>query len=255
MTRSAADRFGQPGNSRADWQASRPLQRVPWVALEQLAPTGCRVVVVAPHPDDEVLACGGLLAMLAERGGVDILIVSVTDGDASHPGSTRWPRQRLVAERLRESTEALRRLGLGAGLEWLRLGMPDSRVPNHETVLVERLAVVLRPRDQVFTTWRHDGHCDHEAVGRATAEAAAAAGACLHEVPVWAWHWAQPHGMDLPWPRARRLALGPAQLERKRAAIAAHVSQLQADPSTGAAPVLSAQILEHLTQPFELVFL
>ena len=38
-----------------------------------------RVVLVAPHPDDEVLALGGSLAMLA-RSGREVLVVAVTDG-------------------------------------------------------------------------------------------------------------------------------------------------------------------------------
>lgn len=47
---------------------------------------GCRrLVVVAPHPDDEVLGVGGLMAT-AVGAGVELDIVAVTDGDASHPG-------------------------------------------------------------------------------------------------------------------------------------------------------------------------
>ena len=42
---------------------------------------------------------------------------------------------------------------------------------------------------RMFSTWRGDGNNDHEAVGRAAAEAAELAGATFHDVPVWAWHW------------------------------------------------------------------
>ena len=49
---------------------------------------GERVVVVAPHPDDEVLAAGGLMRWMACRGR-EVLVVGVTDGEASHARSAR----------------------------------------------------------------------------------------------------------------------------------------------------------------------
>ncbi|WP_414708940.1 PIG-L deacetylase family protein, partial [Pseudomonas sp. UBA7500] len=110
-----------------------------------------------------------------------------------------------------------------------------------------------RPGDRVLSTWRLDGHCDHEAVGRASAQAAQTVGAQLIEVPIWAWHWARPDDPRLPWRRARKLALSPQQLARKRAAIAAHASQLHADGEQP--PVLSQTTLQRLLQPFELLFL
>ncbi|RYF32509.1 MAG: hypothetical protein EOO26_11285, partial [Comamonadaceae bacterium] len=63
-----------------------------------------RAVVVAPHPDDEVLSVGGLLAMLSNNGAArsdDFVVtaITVTDGAASHTGSLEWPRSRLLRER------------------------------------------------------------------------------------------------------------------------------------------------------------
>ena len=41
-------------------------------------------VVLSPHPDDESLGMGGLIA-LARRNHQDVSIVAVTDGAGSHP--------------------------------------------------------------------------------------------------------------------------------------------------------------------------
>jgi LmbE family N-acetylglucosaminyl deacetylase len=246
--------FGVSGTPLRDWMASQALQRTPQVTLDALIPQGARLVVLAPHPDDEVLACGGLLAAMAERIG-DLHLISVTDGDASHPGSRLWPVQRLRAQRRLESECALTRLGLDVTrLSWQRLNLPDARVAQHEDALCDTLADTLRPGDFVLTTWRHDGHGDHETVGRAAAQAALVKGATLLEVPVWAWHWAGPEDDRLPWGRAYKLMLDDDQLRRKREAIRAHASQLHGDPTTGAAPVLDRQTLERLLQPFELIF-
>jgi LmbE family N-acetylglucosaminyl deacetylase len=247
--------FGVVGTPLQDWQTSRALRRAPVVSVDDLIPPGARLVVVAPHPDDEVLACGGLLAAMAERV-EDVHLMSVTDGDASHPGSQQWPVARLRAQRQVESECALARLGLDLSrLNWQRLALPDARVAEHEALLVHSLSAVLHAGDYVLATWRHDGHGDHEAVGRAAAHAAQLRGATLLEVPVWAWHWAHPEDPRLPWERARKLLLTDDQLERKREAIRAHASQLHDDPSTGAPPVLDRATLERLLQPFELVFI
>lgn len=235
------------------WQASSALAQVELLPVDALVPPGARLVVVAPHPDDEVLGCGGLLSHFSGREEA-LLLVSVTDGEGSHPGSHQWPGERLRAQRPLESRAALAALGLDVErVAWQRLHLPDSGVAANELGLAHALVRCLRPGDRVLSTWRLDGHCDHEAAGRASAQAAQTAGAQLIEVPIWAWHWARPDDPRLPWRRARKLALGPQQLARKRAAIAAHVSQLEADGEQP--PVLSETTLQRLLQPFELVFL
>ena len=101
------------------------------------------------------------------------------------------------------------------------LGLADSAVADSHESLLQQLNAVLRNGDRVLTTWRHDGHCDHEAVGHACASASRRCQAQLLEVPVWAWHWAHPEDPRLPWLRARKLAVPAHTLERKRAALAA----------------------------------
>ncbi|WP_166365708.1 PIG-L deacetylase family protein [Pseudomonas akapageensis] len=243
------------GTSLSQWQSSPLLQRVPYISVHELVPPGHRLVVIAPHPDDEVLGCGGLLAMMAGRE-ADLLMVTVTDGDASHPGSRLWPPARLRDERPLESQRSLACLGLDvASLQWHRLGLADSRVQQSEDELCSKLVDMLRSGDRVLTTWRHDAHSDHEAVGRACANAVQLANAVLLEVPVWAWHWAAPQDPRVPWQRARKLALDSAILARKHRAVSAHSSQLQADSDTGAPAALPPYSLERLVQPFELIFL
>lgn len=250
-----AQPFGVSGTPLSAWQNSVALRGVRPITLEELVPPGSRLIVLAPHPDDEVLTCGGLLAAMAQRQN-DVQLVAVTDGEGSHPHSPLWPVQRLRTERRRESEQAVAHLGLDVSrLSWQRLGMGDGQVAEHAESLIALLSEDLRPSDVLLTTWRHDGHCDHEAVGHCAAQAVANTGATLVEIPVWAWHWAEPNDPRIPWEQARKFWLSDEQLRRKREAIGAHLSQLENDPSTGAPAVLNPQTLERLLQPFELVFL
>lgn len=238
------------GTPAQAWLDHPTLAQVPAVGLDALVPEGGRAVVVAPHPDDEILSCGGLLHLL-ERHGRPFVVVAVTDGEGSHVGSTEWPVERLRATRPQETLAALDSLGIAAP-QLVRLGVPDGGVTAAEDELGLRLAALLQPGDVVVTTWRYDGHPDHEATARACAAAAHARGALLLEVPVWGWHWSAPGDGALPLEGARKLVLAPELVERKRAALACFRSQLTGDPSTGAAPIVFPQALERMLNPFEL---
>jgi len=244
------DRFIRGDGTAADaWRGDAALAGVTLARADELAPPGARLVVVAPHPDDEILACGGLLQLLSPR---PSLLVAVTDGEASHPGSNDWPVERLRATRPCETEAALACLGVAPGV--LRLGIPDGGVTAREAELKERLAQLLAPNDVVLTTWRYDGHPDHEATARACLAAASACGARTLEAPVWGWHWSAPNDGAMPLAHARRLALPEPVLARKRAAMACFHSQVLPDASRGAAPVVPPQALERVLTPFELFF-
>ena len=83
-------------------------------------PTG-RIVFVSPHPDDETLAAGGFLAMQRSKG-VEITVVSVTDGENAY-----GPCDCLGAIRVQEQISALARLGIPSD-KIVRLSLVDSGV-------------------------------------------------------------------------------------------------------------------------------
>ena len=239
------------GTAEAQWQAWPQLHGLPEISLDRLVPAGIRAVVVAPHPDDEVLASGGMLAMLAARGD-PLLVVGVTDGDASHPGSARWTPEQLAAFRHAEALAGLAQLGIKPQ-SYLRLSLPDGRVRSHHALLVESLGRVLRAGDVVLSTWTADGHPDHEATALAVAEACRAAH-CRHlQSPVWMWHWAAPGDDRVPWTQLRRLRLTLDAQRRKKLALLAHGSQLSAQDG-GAPPVLPPAAVRRLLRPFEYLF-
>lgn len=240
------------GTAARAWHEDAALAAVPPADAQSLVPPGARLVIVAPHPDDEILACGGLLQLLPAHAQPPLL-VAVTDGEASHPGSAAWPRERLRAERPHETLAALDCLGI-ARPSLLRCAIADGGVTASEAALAQRLAALLMPGDVVVTTWRYDGHPDHEATARASAHAAGLRGARLLEVPVWGWHWSTPADGAMPLAHARKLALPDMVLARKRAAMACFRSQVLPDASRAAEPVVPAQALDRILMPFELYF-
>lgn len=79
--------------------------------LDGLLKVEQRLVVVSPHPDDEVLACGALIALHVARGG-PATVIAVTDGEASHRGDPLWSPESLANARRAERRLGLARLGL-----------------------------------------------------------------------------------------------------------------------------------------------
>lgn len=93
-------------------------------------------LVVAPHPDDEVLGCGGLLVRLAEAGAA-VRVLFLTDGGAGEEGAARAD---YVARRRREAAAVADLLGF-AGVE--HTGLPDGRLAEHLEVACAALRRAL----------------------------------------------------------------------------------------------------------------
>lgn len=225
------------GTTEEAWRASRELDRL--VRWTPEAPPSGRSMIVAPHPDDEILGAGGTWARLAGAG-VDVTIVAVTDGEASHPGMAA----ELRARRPLESMAAAVRLGVPPA-RVIRLGHPDGGID--EDRLGVELLDVCGPGDLVLAPWDRDGHPDHDQVGRAAQAAGRDQRAQVLAYLVWTWHWASPDG-GLPWDRAFRVDLGVELAARKRAAVSCFSSQVG-----GPQPILPAAALERLTRSFEVL--
>jgi LmbE family N-acetylglucosaminyl deacetylase len=233
-----------PGTDERTWLGGGRLAGLPSLRERRLR----RLVVVAPHPDDEVLGAGGLLQEM-EHAGIEMVVVAVTDGEASHPGVSN--SHDLAARRIGETRTALHRLGCDS-VRVQRLGLPDGSVAEQGQHLTDALVQLLGPDDLCLAPWRSDGHPDHDASGRAAVAAARLTGAHLLEYCVWTWHWATPDHEDIPWQRCRRLDLERAQVARKRWATYAFTSQIRPlGEAKDGKPILTAPVLRRFWRPFE----
>lgn len=236
--------------SRIRLRLERAAMRYMWRAIarkavdrtQELSQGDC--LVLAPHPDDETLGCGGL-AMLKRAAGQRVHVAVVTDGAATGAAEAVM-RQKIVARREDETHAACAQLGIDAKDVYF-LGFPDGALADHSEALCTRIAALvadLEPSD-IFVCALDDGHRDHKALAHATHDLHATGRlgkATLWEYPVWFWDFRswRPEGTSnkagfvkgllrvLRVARTRS-AVSVAitkQASRKRAALDCHRSQL-----------------------------
>jgi LmbE family N-acetylglucosaminyl deacetylase len=221
------------------WQASLSV-------LPEWQPPTLPTLVLAPHPDDETLGAGALIATLRARG-VPVTVVAATDGENAYD-SPQDERFALARVREAEQQKALGVLGVPADAIH-RLRLTDSGLHLCEAELTERLMDLAQPGMHLIAPWSGDFHPDHEACARAAATVANAKGLQLTSYFFWTWHRGEDSLLtDLP---VRRFMPDNAALRAKEQALHCHRSQLAHDHFE---PILPARLLGPAYWPFE-VFL
>jgi hypothetical protein len=170
---SAASPIDAPGTSETAWRAWAELARLPVADIASWT----SAVIVAAHPDDEVLGAGGIICQLAAAG-ARLRVIAVTDGEAAYPDETDFAQRRA-----QERSAALRALGAGEA-EVVRLGLPGSGLAGRERDIAKRIGELVTGFDVCRAPWEKDVHADHEAVGRAARQASGRAGVLLSGVDV-----------------------------------------------------------------------
>jgi LmbE family N-acetylglucosaminyl deacetylase len=209
-----------------------------------------RIAVVAPHPDDDAIGCGGTLARAAAQG-AEVAVIYVTDGSASHPNSERFPADVLRGVREREARAGLRTLGVTAEPAFLRVrdGTAANLRGRARERVVRALAAALESHDceLVLGPWPAEPHPDHAATARLLQSALAR---CADPPRLWTYAvWLDEFGAPADRPRANvpfvDVILDEGERALKRAAILAHRSQtsdlIDDDP---AGFRISAELLE-----------
>lgn len=154
-------------------------------------------LVIAPHPDDETFGCGGLIALKCQRG-VNVSIVFLTDGEASHSGCCCITLPEMIGSARRElAHEVCASLGVSReNIHWL--GLPDGSIPHRDGPgflgAVQQLAefMDLFAPGEIFAPHPQDSWPDHEAASELARHALRKSKNCadaeLFYYPVWLWH-------------------------------------------------------------------
>lgn len=193
-------------------------------------PPAGSLLVMAPHPDDEMLGLGGCILAALERRQV-VNIVYLTDGEAACP---RYSAERVKSERAKLTCEVIGQLGIPPqNLHYLHLtdsgiSRPNQPGFNDAVERLRRLIDDLKP-DNLLATHRDDfWPYDHVACAELAEVALARAThkAPLYEYWVWAWYNLRPWRLLRSWPAglfsvdirpwaAKKRALGRVYLDAK----------------------------------------
>lgn len=194
---------------------------------------GDRLLVFAPHPDDESLACGGLIQR-AQAVGAQVMVVIATDGDANP-----WP-QRLIEKRWHLGPDATRRWGALRGSEaraaLQTLGVPEDnarflhwadqgltkRLMEQGEASVAQLRQLVREQRPTLVAMPSilDSHPDHSALALMLKAALRAEGSNARLLSYWL------HGRTVAAEGlVSQLPLTPDELGVKRVAALCHLSQ------------------------------
>ncbi|MFM2305133.1 MAG: hypothetical protein RLZZ135_2546 [Cyanobacteriota bacterium] len=217
-----------------------------------------RVLVVAPHPDDETLGCAGAIALLAAQG-CNVWVLVVSDGTQSHPNSRQYPAPILQQLRAAETQSAMAKLGVTSDrITFMEL--PDGAIPTPGTIdfnaVVDRFInylTAVNPQT-IFAPCRTDPHPDHRATWQILHAALAQAQLTPRsiEYPIWDWDPLQRSSTNSTEIQAWRLDISQV-VELKQQAIAAYRSQttdLIYDDPTGFR--LTPELLANFAHPWEI---
>ncbi len=216
-------------------------------------------IVIAPHQDDETLACGGIIARKRNEG-LPVHVVFITDGSASHPHHPRLDPPAIAATRTGEAMQALACLGVERAAVHF-LNEPDGSLktidPGRREKLVNRLAVLFKSiaPSEIFLPCNPDGSSEHDATFGFVTDAILQAGMQpdIWQYPVWSW-W-NPLLLLRRWfatDDCRRLPLEDYRLAKQQA-IRCYQSQI-APLAPDATPALPANLVETFNTDTEYFF-
>lgn len=202
---------------------------------KQLKPVG-EVLILAPHPDDEVFGCGGLIARLVGEGRAPHVAI-LTGGGRAHRGCCDISEVDIIAARRKLTREAIKSFGLPESnlheFDYNDGGVRDDHMFEKESL--KTLIANIQP-DIILVPHHGEGWPDHLAVRQIGLDMASA-NTEVWEYCVWMWYYMQRH---FDWHSARQLKMSPAEHAAKLKAISIYQSAIApcGNPWVGVLPNL-----------------
>lgn len=180
------------------------------------------ILIIAPHPDDEVIGCGGLIARLVREGRPPHIII-MTGGENSHKGCCDTNKQDILKARRNLTREALKILGLPqSNIHELDYHDGNINMNDIQTDALKILIDRLVP-DSVFIPHWGEGWPDHVNTARIVKDLLPS-DTEIWEYCVWMWYYNVWRGLD--WENAATLSMNPDEHSLKLKAMDAYTTPL-----------------------------
>ena len=172
-------------------------------------------VIIAPHPDDEVIGCAGLIQALVERGTPPHVII-LTGGEGSHRGCCDISADEIIEARHQLTIKAAITLGLPlSNIHCLEYPDGGIDIAHTETEKLKILLEELSPK-ALFLPHNGEGWNDHVRVAGIVKELIKEHSVKIYEYCVWMWYY---NVWNLDNKNARILKMTPTQHQRKLQAL------------------------------------
>lgn len=193
--------------------------RINWIQLRtnycpELKFTTSRILIMAPHPDDETMGMGGVIQRLIQLGFPPHIIV-LSKGENSHQECCDTPKEAIKDYRSRLTTSIMNSFHLPNGFLHF-LDFPDSEIDKKSSEIDSLKAIVDKISPQlVFFPHKKEGWPDHFNTAK-IAKSILPAHTEFYEYCVWMWYY---NVWRLDWKNARVLRMSPKEHKKKIQAI------------------------------------
>lgn len=148
-----------------------------------------KILIVAPHPDDEVIGCSGLIQTFL-KASKEVYVVILTGGESSHKGCCSVSTSDLIAARRGLAIKVDMRLGIKReNLHFLDYQDGNIHESCLETEKLAKLIQEIRP-NAIFIPHNQEGWSDHLQAGNIVRSLVKYdISIQLYEYCVWFWYY------------------------------------------------------------------
>jgi LmbE family N-acetylglucosaminyl deacetylase len=187
---------------------------------------GRRILLLIPHPDDEVVGCAATIKR-AKTDGSQIFALYLTHGCIARQRMWRWERKKydaLVARRRAEGEKAAAFLGI-TPLGWSDRPARHIRFAMNDVYEEIALAIASQGCDQIWTPTYEGGNADHDAVNALASVFASQIN--VLEFAEYNFSGGHAHSQEFPkiYGTETSVTLSPTEQQKKRMALAIYASE------------------------------
>ena len=182
-----------------------------------------KIVIIAPHPDDEVIGCSGLIQQALLQG-KQLYICVLTGGESSHKSCCHISEDELKKQRTALTKSINLKLGVSSDHLFL-LNFPDGNIDkdHKEFHSLKTLIQQLNPDAIYIPHQKGEGWSDHVEAGNIIREITKGSSIALYEYCVWFWYY---NVWSLDWGKGQILRMTPKEHQNKLQAIHDYITPL-----------------------------